>query len=305
MTRGGVKLLQTMENLCNDVNSNIADTKRFIIKAIEKTIKRNTIEHLDYHITEHCNLNCVSCSTFAPIADKCFADLESFEHDMRGLYKLVRDSVQQIHLLGGEPLLHPHVEQFAKVCRLIFTKARIDITTNGLRIFDMPDSFWKVLRENDIAIKYTQYPLKFDYQKMVEYINAKGVHAFTASPKEGIRYFRRIPLNIKGTFNMYHSFIQCPYTDCAQIREGKLYHCPATAFSYLLNRKIKEKGNLTERFRISENDYLDISQAGSDDTVFEFLSNAIPFCQYCDMDHINEYVEWGKSKGDIEEWIDF
>ena len=168
----------------------------------------------------------------------------------------------------------------------------------------MSDRFWSVLKENDIAIKYTQYPIKFDYPKMIEYIRKKGIYVFSAGSKNGIKYFRRIPLNAKGTFGMYHSYIRCPYTDCAQLRDGKLYHCPASAFSYLLNRKMNEKGTAEGRFLLSEKDFIVLSEAKTSEEVFEFLSGAVPFCQYCDMDNINDHVEWQTSKRDIREWID-
>lgn len=292
------------ERKSQKINSIDNSDHKFIINAVEKTLKRNSIAHLDYHIVEHCNLNCVGCSTFAPIADSGFVDLDIFERDMKNLYKLVGNAVQQIHLLGGEPLLHPEVEQFAKICRAIFQNTRIDITTNGLRIFEMPNTFWSVLKENNIAIKYTQYPIKFDYHKMVEYIKEKGVYVFSAGPADGIKYFRRIPLNVKGTFNMYHSFIKCPYTDCTQLRDGKLYHCPASAFSYLLNQKMNKDNILTKSFHISNKDYIDINTAESCEEVYQFLSSAVPFCQYCDMDNINDSIEWKTSKKDIREWVD-
>lgn len=276
--------------------------KRFIVNTTSKILERTTIEHLDYHLTEHCNLNCIGCSTFAPIADKNYASLDSFEKDIKDLYRLVGNTVQQVHLLGGEPLLHPQVEQFAGICRSVFTEARIDITTNGLLVFDMPESFWSTLKKNKIAIKYTQYPIKFDYHRMTEFIKEKGIYVFSAGGKEAIRYFRRIPLNVKGTYNMYNSFIRCPYTDCAQLRDGKLYHCPASAFVDLLNKRMQNES--VEQFTLSQGDYLDLSLADSSEEVYKFLSNAIPFCRYCDMENINEYVKWGISKRDIKEWID-
>lgn len=293
-----------LANFENMLQKNMYLTKNFILNIIEHTLKRSTIEHLDFHVVEHCNLNCKGCSVFSPIANPCFANIKSFEHDMRMLYNLVGDNVQQIHLLGGEPLLHPEIEKFAKVCRSIFTKTRIDITTNGLRIFDMTDTFWNVLRENKIAIKFTQYPIQFDYQKMIKYVEEKGIYVFSAGPKNGIKYFRRIPLNLKAVFNMYHSFIQCPYADCVQLRDGKLYHCPASAFIYLLNKKIQEMNLSKEKFHLSEGDYLELSKTRTSEEVFQFLSNAIPFCQYCDMDNMDNYIEWNTSKKDIHEWVD-
>ncbi|MCI9592452.1 MAG: glycosyltransferase [Lachnospiraceae bacterium] len=305
-TRAEMKEINTIinRNFTETSNSINTNTKKIMVGMASKIIQRNTIEHLDYHLTEHCNLNCASCSTYAPIAAPAYADLESFEQDIRKLYALVGDAVQQIHLLGGEPLLHPKAGEFAKSCRSVFQKSRIDFTTNGLLISDMPESFWQILRENDIAIKYTQYPVNFDYNKMINYIREKGVYVFSASGKDAIKYFRRIPLNTKGTFNMYNSFIQCPYTDCVQLRAGKLYHCPASAFSDLLNRKIKETDSLAGQFKLSQRDYISLDEAKTSDEVFEFLSNAIPFCQYCDMNHINEHINWCVSQRNIREWVD-
>lgn len=293
-----------VRNLCSSFNYNLKDIGKMLIQTSAKNMRRNLIEHLDYHLTDHCNLNCIGCSTFAPIADKHYADLDSFEKDMKKLYTLVGDAVQQIHLLGGEPLLHPHVEQFAKICRSIFTKARIDITTNGLLIFDMPDSFWRVLNDNNIAIKYTQYPIKFDYAKMVEYIKEKGVYVFSAGGKSAIKYFRRIPLNLKGTFNIYNSFIQCPYTDCVQMRDGKLYHCPASAFSDVLNCRLNLDNGVKRKFTVSNKDYLVLDDVNSSEDIFSFLSAAIPFCQYCDVDNVDEHILWKRSSCDIKEWVD-
>ena len=300
--------IKNLSMLYERIAKKSTNVDRTIHSAISKTaakgIRRNTIEHLDYHLTEHCNLNCVGCSVFSPIADHSFADINEFKNDMTRLHDLIGDNVQQIHLLGGEPLLHPHVEKFAEICRSIFSKSRIDITTNGLLIFDMPESFWEVLKANNIAIKYTQYPIKFDYSKMIKYIKQKGVYVFSAGGKDGIKYFRRIPLNLKGTYNIYNSFIQCPYTDCTQLRDGKLYHCPASAFSYLLNRKLSEQEG-AGNFEVESGDYLDLYNENiNKDMIFDFLSNAIPFCHYCDMNNINEFVEWKPSGRKLEEWID-
>lgn len=111
---------EKLEELYFQQKKDAAITKKMILGAIEKTLRRNTIEHLDYHITDHCNLNCQGCSVFAPVAEKRFADLDSFEKDMRDLHTLIGDAIQQIHLLGGEPLLHPKAEQFAQICRSVF-----------------------------------------------------------------------------------------------------------------------------------------------------------------------------------------
>ena len=268
-------------------------------------LKRTVLEHLDYHLVEHCNLNCKCCSTFSPVAPKSFSSPEQFEKDMQRLHELIGDRVSQIHLLGGEPLLHPQAEEFAKICRKIYSQARIDFTTNGLLVAQMPETFWQCLRENDVAIKYTQYPIPLDYQKMEEFVRSKGVRVLTAGGEKAISTFRRIPINPKGTFNACKSYVQCPYVDCAQLWNGKLYRCPASAYSGLINQKlIEEKRDGQGLFKLTREDYLDIFETQDGKAVMDFVSGPIPFCQYCDMDHIKN-IPWEQSDGSISDWVDF
>ena len=103
---------------------------------------------------------------------------------------------------------------------------------------------------------------------------------------------------------MNHSFLQCPYTNCTQLRDGKLYHCPPAAFSDLLNRKMKETGEGAGEFLLAKEDYLNLSETKTREEVFDFLSNPVPFCQYCDMENRNEMVPWQTSRRDIREWVD-
>lgn len=278
------------------------ESKRAVVGSAAATMKRSLIEHLDYHLVDHCNLNCTCCSTYSPLADKVFADPQDFRRDLERLRTIVGDSVLRLHLLGGEPLLHPDVEEFVRIARSVFSDARIDVTTNGLLVADMPDSFWTAMRECSVDLKYTRYPVKLDYDAMVEFAREKGVFAFSAG--EGtIKCFRRIPLNAKGVFNIHQTYLQCPYIDCPQLRDGKLYRCPASAYSDILNKAMEEADQIG-RFHVTRRDYLDLEQIDSSEEVFEFLSGAIPFCQYCDMGHVDNNVAWGGSSRDIREWVD-
>lgn len=273
------------------------------INAISKTVFRNVLEHLDYHLVEHCNLNCRSCSTFSPIAEETFASPDAFERDLIALNNIIGDRVSQIHLLGGEPLLHKRADAFAVIARKVFPHARIDYTTNGILVRKMPDSFWNVLRTNDVAIKFTRYPINVDYEELIAYVKAKGVHVFSAGGEKPIECFRRIPMNPKGTFNMHGAYVQCPYVDCAQLRNGRLYRCPACGFSDILNKKMKEEG-IQQQFSISSNDFIDLHTATSAHDIFAFCSSATPFCSFCDLAHMDSKVPWKISDRDIREWVD-
>ena len=269
---------------------------------LSRTLRRKFIQHLDFRIVDHCNLNCKCCSTCSPISEERFADPDTFERDLRRLHELVGDRVMQIHLLGGEPLLHPNTSEFARIARKEFPHARIDITTNGLLVKKMPESFWEDLRKYDIALKYTRYPISLDYDELEEYVIQRGVFVFRAREKEPISYFRRTPVNPKGTANAWKSYIQCTYVDCAQLRDGKLWHCPVAVHSDLWNRALEQEG-LSGRFHATSLDYIDLYQETSGEAVMDFMSCAIPFCQYCEA-NLGSNIPWELSDRSITEWID-
>lgn len=270
-----------------------------------KLLPRNSIQHLDYHLTNHCNLNCRGCSTFSPIAKEWFAAPEEFKKEIEALREALDGaSPVNIHLLGGEPLLHPQIESFAFIARDAFPEARIDFTTNGLLVRQMPESFWETLLQTQVAIKYTRYPIGLDYDDLVRYVQNKGVEVFSAGGE--IAFFRRIPMNPKGTFNMFHSYIQCPYTDCAQLRNGKLFRCPASAFHDILNEKLESVAESVKgKFRLSPMDYIDLYKNPTRQNIESFLSTAIPFCSYCDIARMNPRVPWSQSEKNLTEWVDF
>ena len=71
-----------------------------------------------FHLTDHCNLSCVRCSHFSPLAKSSFfIDVHLFERDCCRLAELTGGDVDEIQLSGGEPLLHPEVENLPYIVR--------------------------------------------------------------------------------------------------------------------------------------------------------------------------------------------
>ena len=273
--------------------------------ALQMSQKRNCLLKLDYHLTEHCNLNCKCCSTYAPLAEKEFTDIEVFKADLTRLRELIGDKLLNLHLLGGEPLLHPDVEQFIVAARAIFPETFIDVVSNGLLVKKMPDSFWNTMKEQDVVLQFSAYPVNLDYVELIEYAKSKGVRAFCFTGEGKIDTFYRKGLDPFGQRIMYTNHMLCPHGDNTQMRQGKLYRCPSAAYVRNLNRKMKEDDPTRpdETFKLHPMDSLDVYKAQSADEVFEFLSNATPFCRYCVCTNIVD-VPWEQSKRDIREWVD-
>lgn len=257
-------------------------------------------EHLDCHIVDHCNLNCASCSTFSPIANRRFASKDLLQRSLKKLHDIMGDKVIRLHLIGGEPLLHPEATDIGRIARKCFPCADIDFTTNGLLVQTMDEAFWKMMRDCNIGIKYTPYPIDFDYKSMASFVQSKGVRAFSASSKP-ISFFRRMPLDVRGVYSTHKSYSRCPYTDCAQLIEGNLFRCPASGLANILNEKIAEKDS-SSKFGTSSLDYLNLEDDLCETEVLSFLSRPIPFCRYCNVSYSD--VPWAISRKDPVEWID-
>ena len=55
--------------------------------------------------------------------------------------------IEQIYLLGGEPLLHPQVSEFIREARKHFPETRIYVVTNGSLVMRQDDEFWRAMAE--------------------------------------------------------------------------------------------------------------------------------------------------------------
>jgi len=248
--------------------------------------------YLEIHLTDHCNLNCRGCGHFAPLVGKKFTDLEEFKRDLKQL-KALFSTVKSIVLMGGEPLLHPQVEDFIYATRSIFPKSNIRLYTNGILLPQMPDSFWKACRSCSVAVDITVYPpVKPNETKLIQLVEGKGLQVSTHT----ITLFHAF-FNKKGDTNPDKAFKQCTnrwYNP--MLREGKIYVChkPATI------KYFNDKFNLN----IPVSGFVDIYDQNIDGwAIKEKLSKTPEICRYCTLgwDSIPVFP-WSKSNRVLVDW---
>ena len=68
-------------------------------------IKLKHIPLIEYHLVNHCNLNCKGCDHFAPLAKKWHQPLDDFIKMMKTIKDTVGNHIKEIELYGGESLL--------------------------------------------------------------------------------------------------------------------------------------------------------------------------------------------------------
>jgi MoaA/NifB/PqqE/SkfB family radical SAM enzyme len=252
---------------------------------------------IEVHITEHCNLNCRSCSHFSPLAEKLFLSPETFETDCARLAE-VTDKLTVIKLLGGEPLLHPNVIFFIETARKYFKTTVIQLTTNGVLLSKQPDEFWIACHKNKIYIEISDYPVNIN----IEEIKAKRKKykvciGYTVSKENGMN---KMSLDLDGCQNAETNFAGCgtAYTgNCVTLRDGRIYICSTVAHIQFFNKFFGKE------LCVTEDDYIDIYRAKSKSEIMDFLHRPFPFCRYCKLGDSSERMDWRVSKREITEWV--
>lgn len=260
---------------------------------MNNTINATVLPYIiELHLVDHCNLNCAGCSHFAPLVkDEVFSDFNTFKRDILRLRQIFSD-VYEIRLMGGEPLLHPDINGFIEFSRQTFPKANVSVSTNGVLLQNLPSVFWQTCAVNNVLVKLTKYPIRLDLSEIKRL--GKSYRVRIKIPNQVNAFFQFI--NIKGDSNPAQSFGNCRamYTT-PFLRDGKLYSCSFAPHVYLFNEYFNQD------IPVTDGDYINILEDVTPQQVHHFLENPIPLCKWCKT--MRPYVNWSRSKGDINEWI--
>ena len=277
--------------------------RRSLIPIMRKITRENEhckrhIPILHIHLTDHCNLNCRGCDNFSPLSPKVFADMNVVASDCARISELSGGKVNEVQLLGGEPLLHPNVAAFSGIVRKYFPDSPIKLVTNGLLLLKQPEPFWKSCRKNHVEIVVTKYPIQLDHQKIEQYVREQGVaFSFYGSTRSVLKTMQCSPLDLSGKQDPQDSFLRCNSGNrCIALDNGKIYTCSLIPYEKYFNEYFGTNLEVTEK------DYIDIYQAKSIDEILHFISHPMPFCRYCNKKGTIWDLGYGISQKDISEW---
>lgn len=252
------------------------------------------------HVTEHCNLNCKGCYHFSPLAQEEYLSPEEYRRDLERLAELYHGEMDQILLLGGEPLLHPKLAQFLRISRECFPNREgvIKILSNGILVPKLDDAFWDACVETGTQLWLTKYPINIDYEKIGKIAKDHGIDIQYFS-YEPVRTLGRQPLDLSGTRDYVENFKNCyRANECVMLDHGRLYPCVIPAeirhFNTYFHMDLKT----------CEQDYVDIYKVNSVEELQMLMQRPTPFCRYCDRSDVAVYgcVPWQVSQRNIEEW---
>lgn len=265
-----------------------------------KKMKNTKLEKLRFqvHLTDHCNLNCIGCNHFSPIAKEFNLNKDCFEKDCKRIIELTSGCVSEVILLGGEPLLHPNICPFLKIAAKYFSNSDIILITNGILLLKQTETFWKTCNKCNVRILITEYPINIKYIDIKQVADKYNVTLnYAINRGTDVKIMECTPLDVEGKQDMSQSFQKCyKSNNCITLKDGKLYTCCTAPFA----------NNFIDYYKapitISNEDSIDIYKAKSIEEILYFLSQPIPFCKYCDIENTRKGIEFSISQKKMSEW---
>lgn len=255
---------------------------------IRRTLPQTSLSVVEVNIVSHCNLNCTLCSHFAPMAKEEFLGAAFARRDFKQLAALSNGAVDCIHIMGGEPLLHPACLEFLIDAREFFPFSTVKLVTNGLLLPEQSGIFWSCLADNRIVLAPTKYPIGIDWRRVETACAVYGVELRFFNDPDTPKTMTRYPLDLAGRQDPVKNFLDCSCANVTPVlHKGKLYACPVAATARVMDMGIEA----------GEGDYIDIFEVFDMEEILAFLARPIPFCRYCKVADRVDGVAW---KGGID-----
>ncbi len=260
--------------------------------AHRELLYRMTTLYVEIQLCDRCNLDCAYCSHLSPVSKPVTISLETLEAEC---HRLARVGVDEVNLMGGEPLLHPQVCEAIKLTRSILPNIKLIVSTNGLLLPRMSKDFWQCCRDNKVVLRITPYPKAkngtLNYFKYVWLIRKNRVRMESTGWRFG---FRHQLLSEKAEYDATSNYLRCQL-HCTQVRDATLWPCAYVAYAFNLNNKFGTN------FKHAAGDSLPLDGITATDLRL-WLLRTKPFCAHCGIKDAQR-ITWRRSQYTRDEWL--
>jgi len=204
------------------------------------------LNRLELHVTHACNLTCESCSHYSNHNHSGHLALDEADRWM-GLWS-GRLALEQFHLLGGEPTIHPELCGFVRLVRRHWPETAIRIRTNGLFLHRHPNLPALLAADGRAAIVISIHHDSAEYRErlrpVLELVERwRRDFAIQIDMGDSFSNWTRRYRGFGATMQPFEdnaprtSWEICPAAQCKQLFEGKIWKCAPLA--YLRMQKAK------------------------------------------------------------------
>ncbi|MCX5779773.1 MAG: radical SAM protein, partial [Firmicutes bacterium] len=258
-------------------------------------ISKPRLSYLEFHVCDHCNLNCKACSHYANIEqEKTFAELNSYERDLHRLKELFW-GIGIIRLMGGEPLLNRDLDKFVEVSRAVFPDADIRVVSNGLLIPAINRDLAAAMQRNHSGFDITLYEPTANILGKITKVLAEYQIENDISAKKKTKFYRKMTLQPSNDADI--SYRHCSSKKCHFLRNGQLAVCAKPILSGKLNQRYLTEYTSQAIHNIHDQD-IDAWELNQQ------LKAPIDFCRYCAPYH--EQFPWSRCDANnarLEDWL--
>ena len=279
------------------------------------------LNNVDWHVTDRCNLRCVSCGHMCPLVDytnnNTDRTIEDAERDFSILYEKTNNGefVDNITLTGGECTLNKNLPEIIKIAYKYFPN-KISIWSNCINIALYTSELISIIKEYNLMVNITVYkPNRLQF--IDEFFNKHNIQHKFYNKK-----FIDNSNNDPEFFNKFFSIdeieenkeiLSCyPKFNCCQLINQKLYVCQYMAYLHYLTEYFKNDIGKQIGYD-SSNKYLDLTQVKD----YQEISDYIEYynediCRHCldkwmEIDYDDKIAKriqpWRVSNKEINEWI--
>ncbi len=280
-----ILLLPTWQYKKTDVDLN---------EIMEIEYEKPRLNYLEFHASEHCNLNCKGCASFCGlITEPRFIDERVLFDDLKRLKELVW-GIGIIRILGGEPLLNPSLHRIVSFTRRVFPDSDLRVVTNGLLLPSLSRELINAMRCSGAVFDVSVYP---PTQKRINEIKCICELNEIEYALNRIEEFYKV-LDPSGKNDPHISLLNCIAPGCTLLKNGELTKCVFLQYVDLLN------ASFNMNFRVDNDDRINIYSDGLDgNKLVEMLNRPSGFCKYCTQNPIPYKWEAVGYKVAKEDWV--
>lgn len=248
---------------------------------------------LDIPIIDRCNLDCACCSHYAPLAKSAEpVSLEDLGASISLLSDKCQSAINQLNILGGEPLLHDQLPEIVRLVHDKFPLAQKFVVSNMLLFGKRKDELLQAMKETDTYFGYSDYGCN---SSVIENAikNSEGVPMVRFGDSPAV--FHKVLKSRKPMFETSGK-IRCAENTCLTLLGNRVYLCSSTPYLKYLNSAFGTS------LHAGKYDYIELRnvELAAEILLFAILPN--PFCRRCDTKNAEHFVP-GRSSKSRTEWL--
>ena len=248
---------------------------------------------IDLPIVDKCNLGCECCSHYAPLAhDAKPVDMTDLAASLSALRERGQAAVNQVNILGGEPLLHEKLPEIVRLVHDCFPVARRFVVSNMLLFGLRKGKLLPAMKETDTWFGYSAYWCNGTaIQRAIKESEGVPMVQFGSSPA----VFHKVLKSETPDFETSGKRT-CGENSCLTLLGNRIYLCSSTPYLHYLNSAFGTN------LHAGKFDYIELADVERSAEILLFSALPHPFCRHCNMKNAGRIVP-GRSSRSRTEWL--